>query len=320
VYSDEAQARLHELVDFDESLIPESAADKDAYIRSMEGAEVAISTWQGRAYDEELLRACPELKLILYGAGSVKHFVTDALIEKGVTVCSAVHLNAQPVAEFTLGLILTALKDVFGLNRSLHEQGPAAWHKPSRESQLGYYRTKLGLLGMGRVSAHLISLLRPFDMQVYLNDPNLGPNDYAELGVQGAEEDWILAHCDVVSLHHGNIPRLEKMLNAEKLDLLKPGAHFINTARGKLVDEDALVRRLRKGDITAYLDVTYPEPPEEGHPFYELPNCVLTPHIAGSIGTETHRMGDYCVRELENWLNGRELENPVDLATVFDRG
>ncbi len=320
VFSPSTRERLHEILDFDESLIPETSTDVEAIKDSITGARVILSTWGAQPYTADLLVACPDLALVLYGAGSVKGFVTDELTTRGVTVCSAVHLNARPVAEFTLGLILTSMKNVFSLNREMQKHGRDAWSRDKAHFPGGYYQTSIGLLGYGRVTQALLTLLEAFDFHVYLNDPHLSRGDIEALGVRPAEQNWIMANCDVVSLHHGNTPENRHMLNRENLALLKSGARFINTARGQLVDEDALVERLSRGDITAFLDVSYPEPPAEGHPFYKLPNCILSPHIAGSVGREVQRMGDYCLAELERWLRGEPLENPVDLATVQQRG
>jgi phosphoglycerate dehydrogenase-like enzyme len=320
VFGEDTRARLHEILEIDEASIPARPNDPDSVSRSLEGAQVVLSTWGALPYDDQILRVCPQLSLIAYGAGSVKGFVTPGLMERNVTVCSAVHINARPVAEFVLGLILTSLKDVFGHNRAMQERGRDGWVRDKGKFQGGYYHTRVGLLGYGRVSDTLIQLLGSFDIDVFLNDSHLSESDYKRLGVRGAEQEWILGNCDVVSLHHGNTPANRHMLGEHEFGLLRPGAHFINTARGQLVDEAALAARLAQGDITAYLDVTDPEPPEPGHPFYSLENCILTPHIAGSVGTEPRRMGDYCLREVEHWLSGEPLENPVALSEVFQRG
>ncbi|MAG13334.1 MAG: hypothetical protein CMN78_01930 [Spirochaetales bacterium] len=103
------------------------------------------------------------------------------------------------------------------------------------------------------------------------------------------------------------------------LSLMKPGARLINTSRGRMINEHDLVEKLQQGEITAYLDVTHPEPPDDGHPFYSLPNCIITPHVAGSIGTEVERTGDYCVREMENWILKGPLENEIDIRALERR-
>ena len=319
VYSEQTQSKLAEVLEFDPARIPQRG-EPDEYKASLEGARVILSTWGAHPLTPAILDLCPDLELVVYAAGSVKGFLTPEFIHRGIPVCSAVHLNAQPVAEFTLGMILMALKQVFARNEELHRRGPDAWHKERADAPGGYYHSRVGLLGYGRITALLLPLLANFELDVYLNDPYLSDDEVRARGVQPASLEEIMASCEVVSLHHANTPANRNLINAANLGLLRPGAHFINTSRGQLVNEFDLVDRLRTGDITAYLDVTYPEPPEAGHPFYSLPNCILTPHVAGSLGREVHRMGDYALREVENWLAGRPLENRIDLETVFERG
>lgn len=315
VFAPESRERLGELVDIDLVSIPEFN-EEATLIDRLRGAEVVLGTWGMLPFTENILQACPDLKLILYGAGSPKGFVTPALIESGVTVCTAVHINARPVAEFVLGLILSSMKHVYLHKAAFVAEGPAAWRQHHDTLDRGYYRTRVGLLGWGRITRILVELLAPFDFTILVADKYLTAEEAARHGVNPASIGEVMSTCDVVSLHHANIPEHKGMINRSNLELLKPGARFINTSRGALVNEDDLVARLQKGDITAFLDVTDPEPPIEGHPFYTLPNCFLTPHIAGSLGTETQRMGRYCVRELENFLEGRPLENPIDLRRL----
>ena len=315
VFSPETRAKLHEVLDFDESLIPDTPSE-DAVLAHPADAVAVLSTWGAVPYSKRLLDHFPNLGIVLYGAGSAKGFVTDELIERTIPVCTAVHLNAQPVAEFTLGLILTSMKNVFGHHHLFLEKGRDGWQRDADTYPGGYYHTSVGILGLGRISRILISLLEPFDFDVYVADEYLSDAEAATLGVTKMTLPEVMATCDVVTLHHANIPKNWDLIRRENLALMKQGARFINTSRGKLVNEPDLVEALEAGRITAFLDVTHPEPPEPGHPFYSLPNCILTPHVAGSIGTETYRMGEYCLREFLNFQNGKPLENQIDVTTL----
>lgn len=326
VFSPAARARLHRLLELDEAAVPAFPVDEnssedytDAFIRSLSETQILVATWGAHPLTDELLKLCPDLELVVYAAGSVKALVTPELVARGIPICSAVHLNARPVAEFVFGLVVLSLKDLVGFNRRLRSQGPAGWNFDKVGFAGGAYGTTVGLLGYGRVTEQLLPRLKTLDVTILLEDPHLTHQDVRELGAEPAGVEEIMRRADVVSLHHGDTPRNRRMIGPKELDLLKPGSHFINTARGRLVDETALVERLTKGDITAYLDVTSPEPPAEGHPFYTLENCILTPHIAGSLGREVHRMGDYAVREVEHWLRGEPLENQLDLKNLDDR-
>jgi phosphoglycerate dehydrogenase-like enzyme len=315
VFSEQARERIHELVDLDEQAIPESSSPQ-AVAESLRGAEVVLSTWGARPYTKELLSVCPELELILYGAGTIKKQVTPELVELGPTFCNAAHLNAIPTAEFSLMLILAALKDFALFREQLRSRGPDGWRKDHFSFRGGYYRTVVSILGLGAVSRHLIRLLQNFDLTLLLADDFATERDARELGVELVSVDEAMRRADVVTIHHADVERNWGLVNRRTLSLMKDGARLVNTSRGRMIDEDALVEALEHGRMTAYLDVTYPEPPPAGHPFYSLPNCVLTPHIAGSLGNEVHRMGDYCVRELEHWLAGEPLEHTVDLTEL----
>ena len=318
VFSDEARSRIAELVDLDTGRIPQKNTP-EAAASAIRDARVVFSTWGAVPYTAQLLDACPDLELILYAAGSFKQQVTDALVERDPTVCSAVHINAIPTAEYSLMCILAALKDVGPCVHRVRRDGPDGFRKDQFAFRGGYYRTTVALLGLGIVSRYLVGLLRNFDLEILMADDFLSSGEAARMGVTAVSLDEAMRRADVVSVHHADVERNWGIVNRRTLGLMKQGARLVNTSRGRMIDEDALVEALSAGRISAYLDVTHPEPPPRGHPFYSLPNCVLTPHIAGSIGPEVHRMGDYCVRELEHWLAGEPFEHTVDIRDLSNR-
>jgi len=153
------------------------------------------------------------------------------------------------------------------------------------------------------------SLLRPFDVRVIAYDPFATAETAASLGVTLGSLDECFARADVVSLHTPWLPETEKMITGAHFRSMRKDATFINTARGAVVDEPAMVEVLQqRPDLTAILDVTYPEPPKPGSPLYTLPNVILTPHIAGSMDTECRRMGRYAVDECRRFLAGQPLK------------
>ncbi|MDY7011861.1 MAG: hydroxyacid dehydrogenase, partial [Planctomycetota bacterium] len=270
-------------------------------------------------FTAELLEVCPDLKIVLYAAGTTKHLITDAFRRTGAKLCSAVHLNAVPVAEFTLGIILTSLKDVFVCHQNFLTRGRAAWTPPRRGYTGGYFHTKIGLVGFGEISKRLMELLKNFEMDVYIASNYVTPQEEAYYGVRKASLDFIMTNCDVVSIHSANVPRNHNLINKDNLKLMKKGARLINTARGVIVNTGDLTEKLSEGEITAYLDVTDPEPLPEGHPLYSMENCIITPHASGSCGKEVHRMSEYCLRELLNWLEGRPLENEIQIDDLAEK-
>ena len=139
------------------------------------------------------------------------------------------------------------------------------------------------------------------------------PDDAAaELGVEKCELEELFERAFVVSNHLANNAQTQGMLNYCNFSRMRENAVFINTGRGAQVVEDDLARVLReRPDLTALLDVTYPEPPADDHPFYTLPNCLLTPHIAGSAGDEVARMGEYMLGECRAYLSGEPYHYEV---------
>ncbi len=267
--------------------------------------EIIVSTWGMPVLDAALLDRVPRLRAVCYGAGSVKGFVTPEVWRRGITVSSAAPMNAVPVAEYTLAMILLAHKRCWEVMRKPGRQASPAHPVP------GNYRRTVGLISASMVGREVIRLLKVTDLRVLLYDPFVDTAEAARLGVEKVELPALMAESDVVSLHAPNLPELRGMINGELLALIRDGATFINTARGALVDEPALLAELQSGRIYAILDVTDPEPPVPGSPLYILPNVIYTPHIAGSMAEECHRMADFALDECARYLAGEPLKNAI---------
>ena len=163
----------------------------------------------------------------------------------------------------------------------------------------------------------IINMLKSYYLTVLVFDPFLSDADADALGVEKCSLERLFSESFVVSNHLANNAQTVGMLNYDLFKLMRENAVFLNTGRGAQVVEDDLVRILReREDLTALLDVTYPEPPVKDHPFYTLPNCILTPHIAGSAGDEVHRMAAYMHREFEHYLRGEECAYEVSLEML----
>jgi phosphoglycerate dehydrogenase-like enzyme len=210
---------------------------------------------------------------------------------------------ARDVAETTLGLMIVGQKRIWPLGQHVRDGGwrdSPAWDKWfSRE----LYRKEVGIIGASNVGRHVIDLLKPFEATILLYDPFVSAEEAAELGAEKVDLPDLLRRADVVSLHAPANDHTYHMLDAAGLALMKDDALLINTARGTLIDEAALVRELGNGRFFAFLDVTDPEPPAADSPLRTLPNVVVTPHIAGCIEKCT-RMGELAVEELRRFFAG----------------
>ena len=268
-------------------------------------AEWIFSSWSMPLADQEFLEAFPKLRVIFYAAGTVKEFATDALWKRGVTVTSAFAANAIPVAEFTLAQILLSLKSTWQIALQIkREKKVASRNIPTQ----GVFNATVGLISLGVIGRLVAGHLRNFQVKVVAFDPYLSKADARELGVELRSLDEIFSQSDVVSCHTPLLKETEGMLRKHHFARMKPHATFLNTARGAVVDEAGMIEALtERPDLFAILDVTWPEPPVAGSPLYDLPNVILTPHIAGSKNHECRRMAQYMAEEAARLLDGKPL-------------
>jgi phosphoglycerate dehydrogenase-like enzyme len=180
----------------------------------------------------------------------------------------------------------------------------------------GSYGTTVGLLGASRIAKMVAERLRTFDLHVLISDPYLTTAEAAELGAELVDNDALFGRSDILSVHAPLIPETVGLVDARLLGLLKDGAVLINTARGKIIDAEALQSECVSGRIDAVLDVTDPEPLPPDSPLLDLPNVFITPHVAGAVGNEIARLGELAVSELERLASGQPLEHAISPAEI----
>ncbi|MFJ7345368.1 hydroxyacid dehydrogenase [Streptomyces sp. NPDC101110] len=313
VFPPEVLARLRESVDIDPDLVVQDFTEPRG-LDALARAEVLVTGWGCPRIDGAVLDAAPRLRAVLHSAGSVKSFATHALRERGITVSSAAVANALPVAEYTLAMILLAGKDVLAArDRMRATRASTGW---GVIPGIGNHGRRVGVIGASRIGRRVLELLRPFDLRPVLTDPYVDEHAAAALGVPLLPLDELLRTSGIVTLHAPDTPETRHMIGSRELALMPDGAVLINTARGGLVDHDALVAELRTGRLSAVLDVTDPEPLPADSPLYDLPGAFLTPHLAGSQGNELARLGLAVVREAERLVAGEEPAYAIEWATL----
>ena len=279
-------------------------------------AEVVVGHWGCPPLDAAMLDRAPRLGLFAYAAGTVKMTLSDAVWDRDIRVTSGANANAEPVAEFTLAAILFANKGV------LWRRGPADYPAMSDmgDRQWGNYGRTIGIVGASLTGRRVIELLRPFPhLKTTLYDPYVSAEEAAGLGVAKLGLDELCATAHVLSIHAPALPETMHMIGADQLNALPDGATVINTARGPLIDHEALLPHLSSGRLYAILDVTEPEPLPEDSPLLGLPNVWISPHLAGSQGSELARMTDNVIEEVRRWSAGEPALNEVTkdrLATM----
>lgn len=310
-FDDSSTAHLHRVCQSVETY-SSASAQSDSTI----AANVLITGWGSDLYDMDAVQKLPNLALIAHLGGSVKSVVTQDVIASGIRVTQAASVNARPVAEFTLATILMHCKQVRGWEALYREQRSAINTRTASLSALVGTRGRVvGIVGASRIGRRVIELLAPHGMQVLLHDPYVDSNEAQQLGVELVSLNELMLKSDVVSLHQPLLPDTRHGIGEEQLALMRDKTLLINTARGRLIDHDALIDALSSRPLYAVLDVTDPEPLADDSPLWDLPNVQLTPHIAGSIGGEVSEMTALVIDEIERFGRGEALQHEVTLDT-----
>jgi phosphoglycerate dehydrogenase-like enzyme len=275
--------------------------------------EILITGWGSPVLDARALAALPHLKMVIHSAGTVKKMITADVWDRGIRVSSAADANAVPVAEFTLAMILLAGKDVLGASSRYAATRELGLSHPSMP--FGNFGATVGIVGASRVGRRVLDLLLPFDLRALVHDPYATEHQIPN-GTRVTDLDTLLATSDVVSLHAPLLPTTRHMIGRRELAIMRDGSTLINTARGGLVETDALVDELRAQRLNAILDVTDPEPLPRGHALFKLPNAHITPHMAGSLGNELQRLGRHVVDEIESYLLSHSLSSEITITDL----
>ncbi|MEV1066204.1 hydroxyacid dehydrogenase [Streptomyces sp. NPDC050263] len=314
VLDTDVRARLAALTDLDPQLVLDDLTTPAAH-RALADAELLITGWGCPPVDAAALKAAPRLRAVVHTAGTVRHHITAACWERGLAVSSAAAANAVPVAEYTLAMILLANKRVLDTARVYRaERSRVDWNE--RHPDAGNYRRTVGILSASIIGRRVIDLLRPHDLTVLLHDPYVPDAEARKLGAHPVPLTELFARSDVVSVHTPLLPETRGLVSRVMLTRLRNGGTLINTARGAVVDQDALTDEVVSGRLHAVLDVTEPEVLPADSPLWDCPNVLVTPHIAGSKGGELRRLADLALAEVEAYVLGRPFAHPVRPETL----
>ncbi len=260
----------------------------------------------------ELLEGGEELKVVGRAGVGVDNVDVEAATRRGILVMNTPGGNAVSVAEHTLGLLLALARSIPQANASMHS---GRWEK-SGLSGVEVRGKTLGLIGLGRVGLEVARRAAALEMKLLAFDPYVAKPVAEDAGVELATLEELLEQSDFVSLHATLSPATEKMLNRKTLERLKPGARIINTSRGELLDEAALVEAIRSGRVAgAALDVFAEEPPKSS-PLLGLPQVITTPHIAGSTEEAQEEVGYRIATQVRDFLKEGVIRNAVNLPTL----
>lgn len=313
LFAPDLRQQLADLVEFRHCAVVTQFDSVDP--RDLRECEVLITGWGAPGVGDFELARLPALRAIVHTGGSVRGLLTPNVWRRGIVVSTAAEANAIPVGEYTLAMIILALKRVPWLERQY-----AATHQAidlvTIDGPAGTAGRTIGIVGASRTGREVMRRLRAFDLDVLVYDPYLTTHDAHTLGATKTDLETLAARSDVLSVHAPWNHETEGMISAEVLARMGVGATLINTARGGVVDQDALVRNLETGRIFAILDVSSPEVLSPDHPLRHLENVYLTPHVAGAVGSELSRLGASAVAEVARFVHGQPLRHGLELDAL----
>lgn len=311
VYTDKTRKKIEHLVGPVKyyPTVEAMEADKD----ELKAVKYVFGGWGMAEMDSAFLDLLPDLEVVYYSGGTMKHLLTDACWERGIRITTANAANAIPVAEYTLAMILLSLKNTWHFIREVKAE--KTFHPEVFYPAVGNYEATVGLISLSQVGKLVVERLKPYDVKVIAYDPYVSADEMMDLNVEKVELLELFERANVASLHTPLLEQTIGLITGAHLAALPEAATFINTARGAIVKEDEMVAVLEKRpDLMAVLDVTHPEPPTNDSPLYTMANVVLTPHIAGSGGNERARLGDWMADELELYLKENHLAHEITKA------
>jgi phosphoglycerate dehydrogenase-like enzyme len=300
-----AQTRYHQGDD------PLAEAEKSEFIADAEGI---LSGWGDTGLTPANLDAAKRLHIITVIGSSVAHFSPDLAFDRGITITNTASAIGYSVAEFALAQMLSLLHQSPARHRAMaNPGGPESKDELVGRDLAG--RT-VGVVGLGSVGRIMVQLLKPFGVQLLLYDPFVSRAWLASLGGEIVSLEELMRRSEVVTLHAGITEQSRGLIGRKELALLRDGAVVVNTARGGLFDQEALVEELQQGRIFAALDVFDPNPGPD-HPLRSLPNVLLSPHKAGLTSDTLRRIGLDAVEDLRLFFSGQEPKNRLTREQIM---
>ena len=276
----------------------------------LDGAQICVTGWGAPVFDREVLAGAGALRLIAHTGGSVKPYVTDLCYERGIRAVSGNAVFAESVAEGVVAYILASLRRIPYYSTAL-AQGNWIGQIDNR----GLLERRVGLVGYGMIARNVVHMLRPFRCPIQVCSRHLRPGELASLGMAQVSLEELFSTSDVISLHSGMTPENFHLVTEPLLRSMKPGALLVNTARGALIDEEALCRVLAdRPDLSAALDVYETEPLPPGHPLQKLPNVQLMPHMGGPTIDRRQAVTRSVLSDIRSFLEGKPMGGEISRA------
>ncbi len=266
---------------------------KDELIAFIQDADAVIVGLE--PIDDEVLSACPDLRIVAkYGVG-LNNIDLEACEKRGVNIGWTGGVNRLSVAEMALGFMLMLCRNLFVTANQLKN---GSWNKSGGMQLSG---KTVGIIGVGHIGKELVRLLKPFNCTILVNDIIDQELYYRENGLKSVSKETIYQEADIITIHTPLDESTQNLIGTEALEMMKESAYLLNTARGGIVNENALKEALTKGSIAgAAIDAYVEEPPSDSE-LLELPNLICTPHIGGNAAEAVEAMGMSAIEHLRKY-------------------
>lgn len=277
-------------------IYPTREEDTKTLIERSKDADIVVLT--NFRYGKEVIEHCPKLKMICVAFTGVDHIDLSYCKERGITVLNCAGYSTVAVADLVFGLIIDLYRNIIPCNDIVRKEGTKA-------GLIGYELEgkKFGIVGTGAIGLRVANIAKAFGCEVYAYSRTVKEG----YGINYCDMDTLLGISDIISLH---VPQTEEtigLINEANFEKMKANAILINTARGPVVDSNALANALKNGQIAgAGIDVFEMEPPvPSGHPLFDVPNLIATPHVAFATKESMKKRAVIVFENIDSWLRGK---------------
>lgn len=295
--------------------IAEFYGDSNDFLAHVKSADILVV--HKAPVTEEAIKKAKSLKLIACARNNPVNVDLDAAARYGIPVINAPGRAKVAAAELTVGLMIALARNIIPAHTLTRNTGPAAWDYEVRSSFEGIELKgkTVGIIGFGQIGKKVAIMLRAFGMKILVCSTHAAPEQIKSCQARLVSLEELLRKSDFVTLHGKLTRENTKLLGEKQLKMMKKSAYLINTARGKLIDEQALYRALaREGIRGAALDVLEDEPPDHANPLLTLKNVIITPHLGGKTSETPIRTAKIITKFIKKFIEGKHPENPVKLV------
>jgi phosphoglycerate dehydrogenase-like enzyme len=281
----------------------------DELRKRLRGKDVVVTGWGVPNFDENIIQGNDSLKIIAHTGGSVQCVASDAVYNSSIRVLSGNAIYAESVAEGVVAYMLAALRKIPHFVNSMRD---GEWDKVTKSE--GLLEQRVGLVGYGMVAKNLIRMLKMFRCNILVHSSHISDEELRESGLTRATLDEIFSTCKIVSLHSSLTPKTYHMIDRRLLEMIDRDSILINTARGGIIDEEALTELLKQNRFRAVLDVYEEEPLPDNSPLRSFPNVYALPHKGGPTYDRRKLVTMALIEDIKSFFTGQPLQCEITSA------